>query len=60
MKNKAGLAEGFSNCLVSSRRGFDSLIRHHNGDMAKLVDAPGLGPDAARRGGSSPSIPTKF
>lgn len=29
------------------------------GDMAELVDASVLGTDALRRGGSSPSIPTK-
>ena len=31
----------------------------NNGDMAELADALGLGPSAARRGGSTPSIPTK-
>lgn len=28
--------------------------------MAELADAVGLGPAAARRGGSTPSIPTKL
>ena len=41
-------------------RGFESLERHHNADMAKLVDAPDLGSGAARRGGSSPSIRTNL
>ncbi len=31
----------------------------HSGDMVELVDTLGLGPSAARHGGSSPSIPTK-
>ena len=31
----------------------------NNGDMAELADALGLGPSAARHGGSTPSIPTK-
>ena len=30
-----------------------------SGDMVELVDTLGLGPSAARHGGSSPSIPTK-
>ena len=30
------------------------------GDVVELVDTLGLEPSAARRGGSTPSIPTKF
>ena len=31
-----------------------------SGDVVELVDTLGLEPSAARRGGSTPSIPTKF
>ena len=30
------------------------------GDVVELVDTLGLEPSAARRGGSTPSIPTKY
>tara|TARA_Y100000766_G_scaffold48276_1_gene38559 strand:- start:542 stop:673 length:132 start_codon:yes stop_codon:yes gene_type:complete len=33
---------------------------HEPGDVVELVDTLGLEPSAARRGGSTPSIPTKF
>ena len=33
---------------------------HLLGDVVELVDTLGLEPSAARRGGSTPSIPTKF
>ena len=33
---------------------------HQTGDVVELVDTLGLEPSAARRGGSTPSIPTKF
>jgi hypothetical protein len=32
---------------------------HQSGDVVELVDTLGLEPSAARRGGSTPSIPTK-
>ena len=31
-----------------------------SGDVVELVDTLGLEPSAARRGGSTPSIPTKL
>ena len=31
---------------------------HQSGDVVELVDTLGLEPSAARRGGSTPSIPT--
>ena len=31
-----------------------------SGDVVELVDTLGLEPSAARRGGSTPSIPTNF
>ncbi len=33
---------------------------HMLGDVVELVDTLGLEPSAARRGGSTPSIPTNF
>ena len=33
---------------------------HRLGDVVELVDTLGLEPSAARRGGSTPSIPTKY
>ena len=33
---------------------------HMPGDVVELVDTLGLEPSAARRGGSTPSIPTIF
>ena len=33
---------------------------HMPGDVVELVDTLGLEPSAARRGGSTPSIPTMF
>ena len=32
---------------------------HQSGDVVELVDTLGLEPSAERRGGSTPSIPTK-
>lgn len=38
----------------------DRLIAEHHADVAELVDALDLGSSAERRGGSSPSIRTKY
>jgi hypothetical protein len=52
IKNKNYFYVG--NILVSCK--FTALVA----DVAKLVDALDLGSNAARRGGSSPSIRTRF